>query len=297
MLPILRVYFNSCKFLFNFMSDNSLPTMKKASTGILNRILMTFITVVIIAIMMPVLILDVFTVSGDSMRPTLKDGERVMVNKLLFGARIYTRFNFMDPDLESFRMPGLRDIRPGDILIFNSPYPDSSGEIHFRINHVLAKRCIGTPGDTVSIKNGFFVNSSIPGEIIGLEKAQRWLARRPDSVLLTDTIIDFHTVMLPGGRSWTIKNFGPMLIPAKGNSIVLSDSTAALYGRLIEYETGSSPIKNTACFTIDGSPLTEYTFQSDWYFMAGDNLTNSRDSRYYGPVPGDFIVGIVPGRQ
>lgn len=269
--------------------------MKKASTGILNRILMTFITVVIIAILTPVLIMDIFTISGDSMSPTLRNGERVMVNKLLFGARIYTRFNFKDPELESFRMPGLRDIRPGDILIFNSPYPDSSGKIHFRINRVLAKRCIGTPGDTVSIKNGFFVNSSIPEEIIGLENAQRWLARRPDSVLLADTLIDFHTVMLPGGRTWTIRNFGPMLIPAKGNSIVLSDSTAALYGRLIEYETGNCPVKNIAggCYTIDGSPLTKYTFRSNWFFMAGDNLTNSRDSRYYGPVPEDFIVGIV----
>lgn len=277
------------------MSDNSLQTMKKESTGILNRILLTFITVVTIAILTPVLILDIFTVSGDSMRPTLRNGERVMVNKLLFGARIYTKFNFKSTELESFRMPGLRDIRPGDILIFNSPYPDSSGKIHFRINRVLAKRCIGTPGDTVSIKNGFFVNSSIPGEIIGLENAQRRLARRPDSVLLADTFIDFHTVTLPGGRTWTIRNFGPMLIPAKGNSIVLSDSTAALYGRLIEYETGNCPVKNIAggCYTIDGSPLTTYTFRSNWFFMAGDNLTNSRDSRYYGPVPEDFIVGIV----
>lgn len=281
------------------MSDNSLQTMKKESTGILNRILLTFITVVTIAILTPVLILDIFTVSGDSMSPTLRNGERVMVNKLLFGARIYTRFNFKDPELESFRMPGLRDIRPGDILIFNSPYPDSSGKIHFRINRVLAKRCIGTPGDTVSIKNGFFVNSSIPEEIIGLENAQRWLARRPDSVLLADTLIDFHTVMLPGGRTWTIKDFGPVLIPATGSSVTLSESTAALYSRMIEYETGAVPVRDTAvgCYTINGSLMTEYTFQSDWYFMAGDNLTNSRDSRYYGPVPKDFIIGIVSGRQ
>lgn len=196
-------------------------------------------------------------------------------------------------------MPGLRDIRPGDILIFNSPYPDSSGKIHFRINRVLAKRCIGTPGDTVSIKNGFFVNSSIPEEIIGLENAQRWLARRPDSVLLADTLIDFHTVMLPGGRTWTIKDFGPVLIPATGSSVTLSESTAALYSRMIEYETGAVPVRDTAvgCYTINGSLMTEYTFQSDWYFMAGDNLTNSRDSRYYGPVPKDFIIGIVSGRQ
>lgn len=277
------------------MSDNSLQTMKKESIGILKRILLTFITVVTVAILTPVLILDVFTVRGDSMRPTLKDGERVMVNKLLFGARIYTKFNFKDPELKSFRMPGLRDILPGDILIFNSPYPDSSGKIHFRINHVAVKRCIGIPGDTVSIKDGFFINSSMPGEIIGLEKAQRRLARRPDSVLLADTFIDFNAVTLPDGRIWTIKNFGPVLIPATGNSVTLSDSTTALYGRMIEYETGTRPVKNTTggCYTIDGSPLTEYTFRSNWYFIAGDNLTNSRDSRYYGPVPEDFIVGIV----
>lgn len=273
--------------------------MRKKTIRSLRRVLLTFILVTAAVVLTPVLIMDIFTISGDSMRPTLRNGERVMVNKLLFGARIYTRFNFRDPELESFRMPGLRDIRPGDILIFNSPYPDSSGKIHFRINRVLAKRCIGTPGDTISIKNGFFINSSMPDKIIGPEKAQRRLARRPDSVLLADRFIDFNAVILPDGRIWTIKDFGPVLIPATGSSVTLSESIAALYSRMIEYETGAVPVRDTAvgCYTINGSLMTEYTFQSDWYFMAGDNLTNSRDSRYYGPVPEDFIIGIVSGRQ
>ena len=117
--------------------------MKIPTTKIIRIILLMALATAALAVTIPVFLTDRFTIRGGSMLPTLHDGQHVFVNKLLMGARIYTKYDFSDPVMESFRMPGLRNVRPGDIVIFNYPYPDSTGKIHFRINYVYAKRCIG----------------------------------------------------------------------------------------------------------------------------------------------------------
>lgn len=161
--------------------------MKTTSSKIIRFILLTVLAATALAVIIPVFLSDRFTISGDSMLPALHDGQRVIVNKLLMGARIYTKYDFSDPVMESFRMPGLRKVRPGDIIIFNYPYPDTTGMIHFRINYVYAKRCIGGPEDTTAV----------------------------------------------------------------------------------------------------------YVFRENYYFLAGDNVLNSRDSRYIGLIPEAYLVGIV----
>ena len=261
--------------------------MKTTSSKIIRFILLTVLAAAALAVIIPVFLSDRFTISGDSMLPAMHDGQRVIVNKLLMGARIYTKYDFSDPVMESFRMPGLRKVRPGDIVIFNYPYPDSSGRIHFRINYVYAKRCIGGPGDTVSIRDGFYRNSSNPSMIIGSERYQRWLSRRPDSVLKADSALAFDAVTLPDGTVWTIKDYGPLYIPAAGDTIELNTRNIFLYGILVEYETGYWP---------EGSSSL-YVFSEDYYFLAGDNALNSRDSRYIGLIPEAYLVGIVAGNN
>ena len=98
-----------------------------------------------------VYICDSFIVSGPSMEPTYHDGQRVYASKIGIGARIYTRYDFSDPTLHSFRMPGIRRLRKGDIAIFNHPYGVNNKDISFKINYVLIKRCAGVPGDTVQV--------------------------------------------------------------------------------------------------------------------------------------------------
>ena len=103
--------------------------------------------------------------------PTLAPGDRVWVNKLLFGGRIYTSFNFEDhAPLKCFRMPGIRKIRPGDVICFNYPLGyDQWTEIEFKINYVYCKRVVGTPGDTIGVKDGITWNSNYSGRIGVLE--------------------------------------------------------------------------------------------------------------------------------
>jgi len=120
------------------------------------------------------------------------------------------------------------------------------------------------------------------------------------NIPIIDEIKSLKEIGISGGdifglKSWERNNFGPLQIPYKGMEITINQENLKIYGDLITYDDGNDPkdvsISNDFKLRIKGEEITTYTVNQDYYFMMGDNRDNSEDSRYWGFVPEDHIVG------
>jgi len=166
--------------------------------------------------------------------------------------------------------------------VFNDITVSGPGRIGFRINKVLAKRCVACPGDSIWIENGFYRNNHCDDVCVPYD-SQLILSETDDSVLIAKGVNLPALYMKRTG--WTIRNFGPVYVPQKGDVVNIDTASIPVYAKIIRYESGRKP--------ESGDP--PYRFRQNYYFMAGDNVLDSKDSRYFGFVPESFIIGKVVG--
>ncbi len=239
-----------------------------------------------------IFLFDIFVIPTNSMLPTLQPGDRLLVCKSILGPRLYRSLRVsQEPTvLRSYRLGGLRQVRRGEIVVFNAPL--HGWHVSFLINHVYAKRCLAVPGDSISVVNGHYVNSRCPGAL-ALPEEQHRLQAAPDSIFSHEVFcvhpFDPHV-------PWTVKNLGPIYVPRKGNIVPLTPLTATCMREIIEWELGS-PVsvdwERGQVRDSSGRLLRQHEFRHNYYFMAGDNVCDSNDSRYWGLVPEEYIIGVA----
>ncbi|MDB5089394.1 MAG: family signal peptidase [Mucilaginibacter sp.] len=133
-------------------------------------------------------------------------------------------------------------------------------------------------------------------EMLMTRQSAKTMSTYPNVKSITEyyqNISGFDASIFPHDKHfrWTLDNLGPIIIPKKGWTITLNDLTIPMYKRVIEvYENNKVTISGKDLI-INGKKATTYTFKQDYYWMMGDNRHNSEDSRFWGFVPEDHIVG------
>ena len=223
-------------------------------------------------------------IPSDSMQPTMLKGDYVYVTQRIPGRRILMSDSDNSLRYTVVRKKGKRGIRHNDVLLFNSPNGDAlflNNSSHF------IKRCIAVPGDTFYIDNGIY-------KIINKKDTLGYYQYQMQLSLMSDTLFSkviYNCFPHDSMFNWNIKNFGPLYVPKQSDNLALDCKNIRLYKNLIEYETGKEiSIFNDSIF-LNGSPVMAYTFTKNYYFMAGDYLFDSGDSRYWGLLPEDHIIG------
>lgn len=319
---------------------------------------------IVVATLVHTYVMQPFTIPSSSLEKTLLIGDFLFVSKFHYGARtpmttvaapmvhdtipiINTKSYLNKPQLPYFRFPGFEKIEKNDIVVFNWPvdtvykFFDRSKvsavkkPIDKKSNYV--KRCVGVPGDNLSIKDGVvYIDGK---ELILSERARpqysydaktdgteldvtylvkelhitdrfgyiaadsaRFSALTEESVarLKNNPAIksikrniskDTDPSIFPYTKNWNLDNLGPIYIPEAGKTVTLNKETLPFYKRIIsEYENNDLKVNGDE-IRINGKIATTYTFQQDYYYMMGDNRHNSEDSRFWGFVPADHIVG------
>lgn len=266
--------------------ENIYSKGKKAGQLIINCLFM-FCIFVIVFFCLQIFLFTSFKIPSDSMKPGLVTGDNVLVNKAIYGARLFNIMGVLNNKYVTvYRISGISKIKHNDIMVFNFPHPNTWDRIEMHLMKYYIKRCIGLPGDSLQITNGFYINNNHSS--IGNINSQKDLSLRAASTFEEGV---YNAFPFDSILSWNIQSFGPLYIPKKNDILPMNRTYYILYKKLIEWEQQTVLSYQDSIVYLKGQPLDSYQFQKSYYFMAGDKVEDSQDSRYWGLLPEEYIVG------
>ncbi len=285
---------------------------------------------------------EAFRIPTPSMEKSLLVGDFLLVSKMDYGARTpmtvgipFTSIYIPGVTLPWFRVPGFEKVHRYDVVVFN--YPIDKAPISQKTNYI--KRCIGLPGDTLSVVNKMVYIDGKKAKVFPtmeetyIVKVRERLRLSPARLkeagakifqMLSDGsyVINMSKQVADELRQWpeiesitpnmypktynefansqftfsrgivgNRDQFPPVVIPFKGEKVTLTPDNWHLYENIVIRYEHNSVQREGDSFVINGKKTNEYTIKQNYYFMMGDNRDNSEDSRYWGFVPQDHIVG------
>lgn len=225
-----------------------------------------------------------FVVPTGSMENTVLPGEFLFVNKAIYGPSTPQVIPFFNIPLPFVKLPALKAPAVGDVIVFIFPggrdQPEAS-EFQYYL-----KRCMGTPGDVVEIRNRQVI---VNGNRVGLPEHGKYIYDQlhPQDKSNRIEVSQFST--FPAGYGNTIDNWGPIRVPKEGDVIDIKDQKAAEAWAIFIRREGHTfdPVTKT----LDGRRVDTYTVERNYVFGMGDNRDNSEDSRFFGFIPEHDVVG------
>lgn len=237
----------------------------------------TILGALIIVMIVNGLLIQSFVVPTESMQNEVMAGDFVFVNRFLYGGSTPQTIPFLNVPLPYLRLPGLRDPEKNDVIVFI--YPGHRDEVEPQEFQYYLKRCVAVAGDTLQVKGGVVYVNGVR------ETTPENLTRDPSKPDGPDSRI------FPVGKGYTRDNWGPMRIPKEGDVIPLPSVDSAIMWRYFIEREGHAFGTDGQIVTIDGKIADSYTVERDYVFGMGDNRDNSEDSRYWGFIPMENVVG------
>jgi len=216
-----------------------------------------------------------------SMKNTLLPGDYLIISKADYKLTTPRFIPFTQIEIPYLTLLDIDKPKLYDVIVFKYP-----GNIYRKITDNklnLVKRIVALPGDTLKIVNRtLFLNHK--------------RIKPPTTVYYSDSKILSGGVrgkgIFPPNKNWNTDNYGPLVIPQKGDKIRLSLKNIKYWQTVIENDTDTSTVSvEGSVININGIPAREYTLRQNYYFVMGDNRDNSLDSRYWGYVPEKNILG------